>query len=450
MMSSSTLNPLFDEQSGQRDLRNRIRYTFNSGFMSDVNFVVGDSDRKKTFTAHRYILGINSPVFYAMFYGNLAEVSSEICIPDAEADSFGEFLRFLYTEECTITGENVMSVVYLSTKYIVPSLKKKCVRFLQKTVTPDTAFAVLSQAVHFGADVLEEDCWEVIDTACSEAVQSDAFLNIDHPLLCELLSRDSLNVKEVDLFRAALKWSANQCQLQGLKGTDEDKRDVLGHALSLLRFPTMTLEEFALNVVHKTNILRDQDIINIFMMFSGQNQREQVRKYSCKSRKHPAGKLRCSRFTPPKVVRPSRTGKGWSYFNDTLDALCFRVSCAVLVHGVRVYGDEERGVYRLKVNLLHGNKELSSNAGEFRSEIDVDGYKPTGFDVLFPEPVKVEAGEVYTISGSISGPRSLYGQGGEKTVTCDGVQFMFCSSEHSNNGTSVFHGQFPQIIYSKL
>lgn len=417
--------------------------------MSDINFVVGESENQKIFHTHRYILAINSPVFHAMFYGNLAEVSTSVSIPDTDAESFEQFLRFLYTEECEITEENVISIVYLSTKYIVPALVKKCVRFLQKTITPDTAFTVLSQAVHFGADALEENCWEVIDSDCVEALESEAFLKIDHSLLCELFSRDTLNVKEIELFQAALKWSENQCEEQGLKGTVEDKRIVLGTAVNLIRFPTMTLEEFAGEVVHRTKLLIDQDVIDIFLALSGKEPFEQLLKFSCRPRKHPAGRHRCSRFTPQKIVRPSRTGKGWCYSNDTLDSLCFRVSCSVLVHGVRVFGDEEKGVYRLKVNLLHGNKELSSNAGEFRSEVDEEGLNPSGFDVLFPEPVKVEADEVYMISGSISGPRSLYGQGGEKTVTCGGVQFMFCSSDQSNNGTSVFHGQFPQIIFSK-
>lgn len=422
--------------------------------MSDVNFVVGESkDDQKRFTAHRYILGINSPVFHAMFFGSLVlEVNSDVSIPDTDPESFEEFLRYLYTEECAIDEKNVISIVYLSTKYIVPSLTKKCVRFLQKTITPDSAFSVLSQAVHFGADGLEENCWDVIDSQCHEALESDAFLNVDHSLLCELLSRDTLNVKEIDLFRAALKWSANRCDEQGLKGTDKEKQSILGNAVNLIRFPTMSIEEFAGDVVHRTKILPDQDVIKIFLALSAtaqESEQQQLVKFSCKPRRHPAGRHRCSRFTPQKIVRPSRTGKGWCYSNSTLDALCFRVSCAVTVHGVRVFGDEEKGVYRLKVNLLHGNKELSSNAGEFRSEVDEDGLKPSGFDVLFPEPVKVMAGDVYTISGSISGPRSLYGQGGEKTVMCDGVQFMFCSSDQSNNGTSVFHGQFPQIIFSK-
>ena len=342
-----------------------------------------------------------------------------------------------------------MNIVYLATKYIIPSLMKKCVRFLRKKVTPESAFEVLSQAIHFCADGLEENCWSVIDMECSQALKSDAFLAIEHSVLCELLSRETLNIKEIDLFSAVLKWAQFQCEKQGLKDSVENCRERLGNAINLVRFPTMALEEFASTVVHESKILPQEDIISIFLLFSGQKPNEESAKFSCKPRRHCAGKSRATRFSPQKIIRPKRAGKGWCYVNNTLDALCFRVSQSVLIHGVRAFGDDDRSVYRLKVNLLQGNRELSSNAGEFKSEADENEINPTGFDVIFPEPIRLEADVVYTLTGSFSGPQSFYGQGGEKVVVSEGVKFMFCSSEQSNNGTSVFHGQFPQIIFSK-
>ena len=342
-----------------------------------------------------------------------------------------------------------MNIVYLATKYLVPALMKKCVRFLRKKVTAESAFEVLSQAIHFCADGLESNCWRVIDDECAQALKSEAFLRIEHCVLCELLSRETLNVKEIDLFNAVLKWAQHQCEKQDIKSTVENCREVLGKAITLVRFPTMALEEFASTVVHESKILCHEDIINIFLLFSGQKPHEESTKFSCKPRKHCAGKSRASRFSPQKIISPKRAGKGWCYVNNTLDALCFRVSQSVLIHGVRAFGDDERSVYRLKVNLLQGNRELSSNAGEFKSEVDENEINPTGFDIMFPEPIRLEAEVVYTLTGSFSGPQSFYGQGGEKVVMSEGIEFMFCSSELSNNGTSVFHGQFPQIIFSK-
>jgi BTB/POZ domain-containing protein 3/6 len=41
----------------------------------------------------QYVLAVGSSVFYAMFYGDLAEVKSEIHIPDVEPAAFLVLLK---------------------------------------------------------------------------------------------------------------------------------------------------------------------------------------------------------------------------------------------------------------------------------------------------------------------------------------------------------------------
>lgn len=60
-----------------------------------------------------------------------------------------------------------------------------------------------------------------------------------------VLERDTLGVREVRLFNAVVRWSEAECQRQQLQVTPENKRKVLGEALALIRFPLMTIEEFA-------------------------------------------------------------------------------------------------------------------------------------------------------------------------------------------------------------
>lgn len=63
--------------------------------------------------------------------------------------------------------------------------------------------------------------------------------------LVAVLERDTLGIREVRLFNAVVRWSEAECQRQQLQVTPENKRKVLGKALSLIRFPLMTIEEFA-------------------------------------------------------------------------------------------------------------------------------------------------------------------------------------------------------------
>ncbi|EFX61459.1 hypothetical protein DAPPUDRAFT_69494, partial [Daphnia pulex] len=62
--------------------------------MTDVVFEVGDS----TFPAHKFLLAARSRVFAAMFQANMIEsLTGRVKIVDFDAETFEEFLRFVYT-----------------------------------------------------------------------------------------------------------------------------------------------------------------------------------------------------------------------------------------------------------------------------------------------------------------------------------------------------------------
>lgn len=69
-----------------------------------------------------------------------------------------------------------------------------------------------------------------------------------------MLERDTLGVREVRLFVAAVRWAEAEAHRQQLQPTPENKRRVLGKALALIRFPLMTIEEFAAGNRHLVNV----------------------------------------------------------------------------------------------------------------------------------------------------------------------------------------------------
>lgn len=60
-----------------------------------------------------------------------------------------------------------------------------------------------------------------------------------------MLERDTLGIRENRLFGAVVRWADAECYRQQLPLTSENKQKVLGKALTLIRFPLMTVEEFA-------------------------------------------------------------------------------------------------------------------------------------------------------------------------------------------------------------
>ena len=131
-------------------IADRTTFIFNTELLSDVKFVVPvstcESESKKVIPAHKFILAISSPVFYAMFYGQMAETTDSIELPDCDYESLLELFRYFYSDEANLSGSNVMQVLYLANKYIVPSLAEKCTAYLRVNLKASNVFCLLSHA----------------------------------------------------------------------------------------------------------------------------------------------------------------------------------------------------------------------------------------------------------------------------------------------------------------
>ena len=180
---------------------------FNNNLFSDVKFVVrggvnDGNESKKVIPAHKFVLSISSPVFSAMFYGKLATTRDSIEISDCEYKSLLELFRYMYCDEVNLSGSTVMEILYLSKKYILPSLTEKCVQYLQENLDASNVFSILPSVKIYEEMNLVYDCWKVIDRQTEEAVKSDVFEAIDRPLLQAVVERDTLNIEEVELKRS--------------------------------------------------------------------------------------------------------------------------------------------------------------------------------------------------------------------------------------------------------
>ena len=54
---------------------------------------------------------LSSPVFEAMFYGELLESRDTIELPDCDYESLLELFRYMYSDEVNLSGSNVLVVL---------------------------------------------------------------------------------------------------------------------------------------------------------------------------------------------------------------------------------------------------------------------------------------------------------------------------------------------------
>ena len=115
-------------------------------------------------------------MFFAMFYGKLAETKDSVEMLDCEYESLLEFFRFIYADEANLKHDNVMQLMYLAKKYMLPSLADRCSANLEKNLDASNVFHVLPDAQKYDEKDLLDRCWKVIEKQTEEAVKSDGFV----------------------------------------------------------------------------------------------------------------------------------------------------------------------------------------------------------------------------------------------------------------------------------
>lgn len=96
LISGSEQTSEFNWQASKSNVRERNAAMYNNKLMSDVTFVVGPKGAQEKIPAHKYVLATGSSVFYAMFFGGLADTNTEIEIPDVEPSAFLALLRYIF------------------------------------------------------------------------------------------------------------------------------------------------------------------------------------------------------------------------------------------------------------------------------------------------------------------------------------------------------------------
>jgi len=430
---------LYNWQATKTTVNERFAFMFNNEILADVHFKVGRGGSEQRIPAHKFVLSVGSAVFDAMFNSTLAAQEDEITIPDVEPAAFLALLKFLYSDEVQIGPETVMTTLYTAKKYAVPALEKHCVDFLKRNLSPDNAFMLLTQARLFDEPQLAALCLECIDKNTPEALTADGLTDIDIETLSAVLDRDSLRIKENKLFSAVLRWSEAECQRQALPVTVENKRSVLGRALYQIRFPLMTVEEFAQGPA-QSGILTDRETVSLFLHFTV-------------NPKPPVGFLdvpRCSMTGKEQTVcRFQQIESRWGY-SGTSDKIRFIVDRRIFVVGFGLYGSiHGPSEYDVTIQLIHtgSGRLMGSNEITFSS----DGTNST-FRAMFKEPLEIQPNTNYTAVSTLKGLDSHYGTKGLRKVSVDchnggKVTFQFSYAAGNNNGTSVEDGQIPEIIF---
>ena len=434
-------------QKIKASITERGNFMFNNDLLSDISLVVRSSSvedetkkSKMAIPAHKFVLSSCSPVFFAMFCGEMAERSGSVDLPDCEYEGVLEMLRYMYGGKAELNENNVMQVLYVAKKYILPSLADECVRFLEEKVNTGNVFCVLSHAQQYDEKDLVDQCWEVIDRETEEVLKSEAFATIERSLLEAVVKRDTLTIREVELFKAVNLWATKECERQGQSANGNAKRFMIGEGIvKKIRFPVMLEREFV-SVVLASEILKSDEVFGIMKYF---NKVVSSAAAGFLEERRIGTLLSCCRF-----AQLSERPDVWSYNEMEKEHLDVKVDKDIILYGVRMFGSEN-GEYLAILKMvpkdssqsdvdIHVSGKYSSERMHNTQSSSTPSTNYYAFDILFDSPVVLNKDIEYCVVAIITGPDSIYGVDCSESVQSHGVTFSFPFSED---------GQFAEFLF---
>ena len=318
---------------------------------------------------------------------------------------------------------------------MLASLADKCSAYLQENLSGSNVFTVLPDAQKYKEKDLLDHCWKVIEKETEEAVKSDDFVTIERSVLEEMVEKDALNIKEVELFKAVDRWAGKECEKQGLVAEGSVKRRILGERIVKgIRFPVMEEKEFV-GVVLDCNILRSEECFDMMKYFNG-------------LLTIPLGFSEERRTGQLNIIsRFSSFSSSWHYSVGRFDSIRLCVDKNIKLHSVLLFGSENRNEYAVRLSVLDSSgPSIAAVNGNFLSKLihsEMGNYY--GFEIDIKPPVALQRNREYRFTAHITGPPSWYGLSGKLAVQHPGVKFTF---RNDGECTDVNQGQFPEFAFS--
>ena len=142
--------------------------------------------------AHKFILSLRSPVFRAMFSGDMMEATSnEVLIQDFDSVVMAEFVRFLYTDRCDRSAleQHAEQLLAAACKYQVPGLETLCENHLCSTLSVGNVVNILYLSDLYNAAQLKARALHYIAHNAKEVVQAEGFFQSLSFGLCQEVIR---------------------------------------------------------------------------------------------------------------------------------------------------------------------------------------------------------------------------------------------------------------------
>jgi len=327
-----------------------------------------------------------------------------------------------------------LPLMYAAKKYFLSGLVKECVQVLKKSIEVEKVCTLLQESMKFAENTLKEKCLKFIAFKTSLVFATEGFLCLTHDALKTFLSMPFTSCSEIFVFESCVTWARHQLRESGNDNpTDGEIRHMLSDILYLIRFPTMTMKEFAELARHSEVLTADEK--NEVFIYKATNENVESLKFATNRRQ---------RFAETVLERLVVAGSSLRHCR-MFDAIDFETTESTMIVGVGLYGGEKGSAHDVSVQVSQGDKFLIRTV---RRMVSVGDKTPVRVELQ--KPIIIRQNVRYSLRVTMRGAKTWWGNKGVPAYDfegCGNVSFYGSAVVEKNNGSNIQFGQIPQLIF---
>ncbi|XP_078073094.1 kelch repeat and BTB domain-containing protein 2 isoform X1 [Mustelus asterias] len=185
-------------------LLEQLKCFYDQQLLTDIVLIAESTE----FPCHKMVLATCSSYFRAMFMSGLSESKqTHVHLQNVDAPTLQIIIRYAYTGNLAINDSTVEQLYETSSFLQVENVSQRCREYLIKKINAENCVRLLSFADLYSCEELKISAKRMVEHKFTAVYHQDAFLQLSHDLLIDILSSDNLNVEKEETVReAAMVW----------------------------------------------------------------------------------------------------------------------------------------------------------------------------------------------------------------------------------------------------
>lgn len=210
-------------------LLEQLKLFYEQQLFTDIVLIVEGTE----FPCHKMVLATCSSYFRAMFMSGLSESKqTHVHLRNVDAAALQMIITYAYTGNLAVNDSTVEQLYETACFLQVEDVLQRCREYLIKKINAENCVRLLSFADLFSCEELKQSAKRMVEHKFTAVYHQEAFMQLSHDLLVDILSSDNLNVEKEETVReAAMLW---------LEYNTESRSQYLSSVLSQIRIDALS------------------------------------------------------------------------------------------------------------------------------------------------------------------------------------------------------------------